>query len=103
MAKITLGGNMKKRQFLIPLAVLATSMAADTALANAADSTFASNLKELATANLLASDNVNNPKTQSDFVLNRSIRNTMVAEHTSHSSHYSHESHASHSSHFSGS
>lgn len=87
---------MKKRQFLMPLAALATSMIANTALADAPDTAISSSAKEL--TSIIDSNNKKTTdfKNLMDFVLVRSLPSTLVAWHSSHASHSSHSSHSSH-------
>lgn len=92
---------MKKRQFLIPLTVLAAGMVANNASANTPTPSNAPNSNDSYTSNIVPDANATSFSEGSnlEFLVSRSESGQTVAWHTSHASH---ASHASHQSHYSG-
>lgn len=82
---------MKKHKFLLPLAVLATALTTNQALAN---TQFIVDVDNATKAN---PDNITiNSSNQFNFILKTTDSQTVMAYHRSHRSHYSHRSHRSH-------
>lgn len=96
---------MKKRNFLLPLASLASAFTSEQALANMNQETQAVHQTNSdAVQNVTLSDRVtmSNGNDKFSFVLKRVDGGTLMAWHESHASHASHSSHSSHRSHQSG-
>ena len=82
---------MKKHKFLLPLAVLATALTTNQALANTQF------IVEVDNATKANPDNIAiNSSNQFNFILKTADSQTVMAYHRSHRSHYSHRSHRSH-------
>jgi hypothetical protein len=93
---------MKKYAFLIPVAVAVGALVAPTAAKANKPFSGVSDcpLSESTTPRAVDKLKVKTSPTRVDsFVLSRSERGILLAQHESHESHQSHESHASHSSH----
>lgn len=96
---------MKKRNFLLPLASLASAFTSEQALANVnQDVHVTPQTNDAAIQKVTLSDTVvmSNGNDKFSFVLKRSDAGALMAWHQSHSSHASHASHSSHRSHYSG-
>jgi len=96
---------MKKRNFLLPLASLASAFTSEQALANAnQDVHVTSQTNDAAVQKITLSDRVvmSNGNDKFSFLLKRVDGGALMAWHESHASHASHASHSSHRSHYSG-
>lgn len=89
---------MKKRQFLVPLTVLAAGMVASNASADTPSPSDSPNLTDSSPANILPEANAASAVEGSnlEFLVSRSEGGETIAWHTSHASHGSHGSHQSH-------
>lgn len=99
--------NMKKRNYLVPLAALAGVFASNQATANMPTESAVSPdsaVSQSDALNAVSSEEgrriiANDQRDMFSFILKRDSGGNMMAYHESHYSHYSHESHSSHSSH----